>query len=339
MSPGKQICKYVIKSEGGSKSGNPITYEYGRTQITMNLSSQGFYISYERPEVENLLKENIVRDAIRKAELLYALKYSKTLSYSRIDALINEEDVCLLDTDGGDAPLTYTMYTGRLRSPMAKAWRTKGVLESIANTAKSNYDRRHAALFALIMAKSKMYETEKFMYLWMSMNAMYGYLASIRGGKGLNESQQMTLIASIYSAKYAGGLKENRDKIRGATMGFLEKLTSDELTELLVAIHKNNWNEEVLQEVKVILDELFGAKKIDPLAFFLLWLPYQIRCKYFHGEKAIPMISFSDERPLTVLKFVNGMLESFLDNELVRWFDEDNLDKEIIPKAKTAIIN
>lgn len=93
-----------------------------------------------------------------------------------------------------------------------------------------------------------------------------------------------------------------------------------------------------MQPFKELIDEAFGSTEMDPKGFFIFWLPYQLRCKYFHGEKAVPMMSFSREAPIPTLCLVNNILEDFLDSELVKWFDNDLLETVFIPRIKTTVV-
>ncbi len=50
----------------------------------------------------------------------------------------------------------------------------------------------------------------------------------------------------------------------------------------ITAIKENNWDNSLLKGVKSVIDE--GESSMDPMGLFLLWFPYQLRCKYFHAE-------------------------------------------------------
>ena len=327
-------CKYVIKAGTISQSNDLVRYLYGQTVVTLNVSPRGFCVSYERPQTDKLLKEGIVRDAIRKAELLCVLNNSKSLKYKRINVFIDEKTDCIYDADDGDTPLLYRMFSDTLTTNLSESWSDKKIQTAIANTAKSNYDRRYAALFALIMAKSKSYEIERFIYLWMAMNALYGFMSS-EYKKGIRkEWKQLQVISSYYGFKYNSGPDDKKDVIRGQLMGVLEKMNNEGRATLLAAIERNEWDDKSLQEAKCIVEENIGKNQLDPMGTFLFWLPYQLRCKYFHGEKAVPIMSFYDERPITVLKFVNKLLETFLDAELPKWFDSEAVNNEMMPRLR-----
>ncbi len=70
---------------------------------------------------------------------------------------------------------------------------------------------------------------------------------------------------------------------------------------------------------------------MHPYASLLLYLSYKMRCKYFHAEKALPLICFVNEHPLPVLRVLNVILEDYLDENLHRWFDDDLFKASILP--------
>ena len=68
-----------------------------------------------------------------------------------------------------------------------------------------------------------------------------------------------------------------------------------------------------------------------------IYFPYLVRCKYFHGERALPLLCFKNEHPLPVLCVLNVVIEDFLDENLNNWFDDGRLENEFHPRIKTMI--
>ena len=81
--------------------------------------------------------------------------------------------------------------------------------------------------------------------------------------------------------------------------------------------------------------------EFDQQALMLLWLPYQIRCNYFHGENAIPVFCYQDESLLQVISFANNLLEAFLRSELIKWIckdqRQDKMQERVQQVASTMI--
>ncbi len=70
-----------------------------------------------------------------------------------------------------------------------------------------------------------------------------------------------------------------------------------------------------------------------------IFMSYKMRCKYYHAEKALPLICFVDEHPLPVLRVLNVILEHYLDENLYRWFDNSILQASILPKISVLAEN
>lgn len=151
---------YILKTENGKVTRNPIYYKYGNTRVSLYLTSEDFYLTYERPKYDNsCLEDNYIKDALKKVELLYLVKNGKRAKYKKLFLIIGEDSFVLWDKQKNE-PLVYSMIFGSTILKMAPEWRNHKILSFIANTAKSNYDRRFSALFALLIAKSKDFEIE-----------------------------------------------------------------------------------------------------------------------------------------------------------------------------------
>ena len=340
----KERHHYLIKSENHISFQNPFHYKYGSTSVEICVAKRGFQIEYERPKlVMDLVSDDLFQDAIKKVELLGLILYSKRIKYSSITATVDDSETCLFSTDDNNCFL-YTMISEQLRSPMSEKWSDDEVINTLLYTTKSSYDRRFSSLFAFLLAKSKAYESEKFFYLWMSMNGLYGHMAEKHPEIIQKEWRQIKLVASFYEFNYDSRdkidnkQKINKNRIRGKITEIIETMDSNQLLDTISAVKENKWDNDLLEDVKSVLDEELGESLMDPMGFFLFWYPYQLRCKYFHGEKSIPIMSFPNERPLPALKFVNVLLEDFLDAELHRWFNEKLCCNKLIPLLETTIV-
>lgn len=340
----KERHHYLIKSENHISLQNTFHYRYGSTEIELCIDKKGFQIKYERPKyINDLVSEDLFRDAIKKVELLGLILYSKRIEYSSITAIVDDSENSLFSTNDNNCFL-FTMVSEQLISAMSVKWNEQNIINLLLNTPKSNYDRRFSSLFALLMAKSKTYESEKFFYLWMSMNGLYGFLAEKHPETIKKEWRQIKLIASFYGFNYDSRdtinskQKIDKNKVRRRITELVETMERDSSWEAISAIKKNKWDNNLLKGVKSIIDEEFSESQMDPMGLFLFWLPYQLRCKYFHGEKSIPIMSFPNERPIPALRFVNTLLEEFLDSELPSWFDEELCNNKLMPILKTTKI-
>lgn len=337
-----------------------IKYFYQKSEVYLSISGSGFNIetTFTKLNANPIINKNRIRDAIKKAELLYLILYGKKLQYETLcvsaGALYEEYSV----SNGIDQPLVYSMVDNMITT-MSDGWKSEEVLKGIVSAPKTKQGRLFASLYALIIAKSKMYATERFMYLWMAMNGLYGEISdiiihpdsdirnnSLEADKNtvawLNrEYGQIKFMALLQGWQYdLSSLshprnEKERNHIRLDAEILCEKIKTDSLHTFYTAVKTNDIDNKYITELQGIIknDSQDDKIVIHPYAFMTLWLPYQIRCKYFHGEFPVSLLSFENEHPLPAITVVNTFLESFLDNELPKWFDENIVDNELKPKV------
>ena len=74
-------------------------------------------------------------------------------------------------------------------------------------------------------------------------------------------------------------------------------------------------NNRILLEKNQSELELFG--------YLLGDYAYRIRCKYFHGERAIKIISFEGDYEIRIIKLAISVIESFMFEHLIDMLNEN----------------
>ena len=350
-----EVLVYTPKAKRLKK---PVKYIYQRSEVFLSVSDKGFYIetSFAKVSNEPIIGKKKIRDAIKKAELLYMILYRKKLQYDTLMISVGHvlEEVNV--SKGGEHPLVYSMADTMI-SGMAAEWRTCSVVQGVVSTPKSKQGRLYASLFALIIAKSKKLATEKFMYLWMAMNGLYGEIADIVlhtdydsdleiNKKTLEwlkmEYAQIRFLALLEGWKYNLGdlsIRKNekqQNKLRLDAENLCSNIDADRIPDFYIASkNKDEQNEQIVKLQNIIKNNSQNDNvDIDAQAFMTLWLPYHIRCKYFHGELPVSLLCFENEQPLPTIRVINYFMEAFLDEELPKWFDESILNNELKPKVR-----
>ena len=101
--------------------------------------------------------------------------FSENINIKSISVQIDDEiETVVFEKNDKTIPI-FSLIANKLARPLSIGWDNNKIITAMLNTVKSNYDSRTASLFALLNAKNKIYETEKFIYLWMSFNGMYNY--------------------------------------------------------------------------------------------------------------------------------------------------------------------
>ena len=328
--------RYELFSKNTRKSTNPFVYKYSNTpDIELSVTKTGFYVSVYRTikkEARETLSDPLFRDVVKKCCLIQLIKYG-SISFKDIFVKIDGIEEMIYSVERG--PLIYGLCGDRLHKRMSSDWGATQ-FNRILHTVKSKENRIDAALYALVMAKSKTYETEKFIYLWMAMNGLYGYIAEKAAGfmEGKNEREwikkdyaQLKFLALFYEYRYHAPDKDSVESFRlqmeveVARQKINNLPTDQDMQQLRKGI------EEVLKKFEL-------ADKMSAEAALLLYFPYLVRCKYFHSEKALPLLCFEEEHPLPVIRVLNSVLEKFLDDNLCNWMNEQKLIEEFYPRIE-----
>lgn len=339
---------YRLYTTGTELSGTPLVYSYSSTKnIKMTVDENGFYIETERKRRQdafNIDNNRLLLDAIRKACIIQLIRYGRIAVETLVLAIDSEETV-IYDAREKQEPLIYGLCGNVLQRKMSMDW-GETQEKRILKTTKSSTNRLDASLYALLVAKSKTYETERFIYLWMAFNGLYGYIAekakkfckekSVEGWIK-NEYAQLKFASMLVGHPYLGIFsEEKKDSFRFKMELEITKIRPEEVKDFLLAI-KNEEKNEHITAIEDILSEFGIKEKMSVYAAISMFFPYLVRCKYFHGERALPLLCFKNEHPLPVLRVLNVVIEDFLDGNLYKWFDEGRLENEFHPRIEMMI--
>lgn len=346
---GKKIL-YQVKANSIASSPYKYNYKYDKTDnIHLFISKNAFSIEVERtintPSHE-ILANRLFVDGIKKAHLIHTILYGTSVRVKKLTASIDKSETDIYCASSPDEYLIYCLYGKKLVSPFPNDWKNNNVGEFILSVRTENKEYRLiAALNALTMAKSKYFATEKFMYLWMAMNGLYGYIAQIAKEDVFSKSEESWInkergqieFLSIYLGFDFHWIEKGKEtEVRTAMESILGTIIETDYNKLLKALDSNNVENSTVN----MIHSFFDKNKIiesNPYILLLLWLSYQIRCKYFHSELTLPVYCFSEESPLPALKFLNYLLEQFLDNNLLLFLNNDSLQKSILPRIKNYV--
>ncbi len=331
----KHIHTLIINKVG--KNSRKYIYDFGSTKnVELTLSETGISITAQLTKVydkEEMLSGDsyLFPDAIKKALLLYLLKYNKALSISSIIVKIDDAQEEIPFPKGAKPPI-YSMINGTLQREIPKAFSSDTVFQNLLNTPKSKYDKRIASLFALLCSKSKEYETERFIYLWTSFNGMYGYLSDFtkepsNDKKRIYECDQIKYLQKYFNI--GNDMINNNDKVKIANkiISLLHTVNSEAICR------KHIDYTSLKNQIETVLIKSAGDKyNLTAYGYLLTQLAYYFRCKIVHGSKPVYLFSYGDDKELHSLKIINILLEEFIDNNLSLWFDENYINKTIIPR-------
>lgn len=338
--------RYQLIINHGSTTRTPYAYSFGGTKgILFHLRKNCALIEFMQNAVHsaNSIRtygDHLCSDAIKKAMLIHLILYSKPLIIKSVQLDVDGEisDV----TTSANNTIVFSMITGPLDSPMPQTFRTASVVNSLLNTVKSSYDGRHNALMALLLGKANPYRSEKSMYLWMAVNGFYGFLTQKANENAIDrkkrikdewqEQDLMCFVLGIGKASMSNTPREERTKIMQEAMSLLRKINiaPNVLYDCLMAGQES----QITDELKKLLAEY--KITMEPFSFFCIWLPYQIRCKFFHSNTAMPLFSYADEPMMKVLYYTNYFVERLVEENLPMWLGEKTISEEQRERIKDA---
>lgn len=342
-------------------------YQYRNKSVHIEISPDSALVSLERttdykPE-EIAMGTNIVfSDAIKKAILIHVLIYSKSLNVNTIEIYKNSNAYNYSLKDKNMAQV-FSLVNGDLNTPFSDEWKKQDFIETILNQKKDEYDSRMSALFAVICAKNKIYEIERFVNFWISFNGMYGFFSCLRVPRTNQEAEQLKrFIIHLREGHYK--LSRNLSNgIANRVTNLLENYPVDEIDynwlnndlnqqfniELLTIVREEITNKiEQLENERASLTDQGKInntnKRIRELneflnydntayAYLLVEYAYYFRCKYIHASEVLPLLSYGNEHEIKCIALVNRLLEDYISNNLYRWFSNDYIENVLKPLA------
>lgn len=175
------------------------------------------------------------------------------------------------------------------------------------------------------MSKSKTNVTERFLYLWMAMNGLYGhYATTYKGYGGVKDTLMQKEFAKLYGfdhlpeSSIADSLRSRADKVIYRNQErFAESLR----------MNKPELTEDFMHFLGTDLE------RTDPYWYYLIRHSYSYRCRIFHANYQLKLLSKAEESEIVVLRALSDVIENFLDRNLPKWFDCAFVEKEIKPRA------
>lgn len=305
-------------------------YNYRNTKdICITISENAARISCSmtvkfNPQSFAIEKNQLFSDAIKKTLLVYLIIFSKNLEVKQALLFVDGEYQMSISV-----PI-YSLIPDSLNRNMPNVWDSKEVVEQILTYSVSIYDSKIASLFALICAKSKDKETERFMYLWMSINGMYNFISKCVGNQTWKEQEKISMMLKMYDIAESALTRKDRQHIAKHIVPIVsENWDGGAITQK--SLSDSDSHKKIANAINALLKESLpnGSEEIDPYACLLIELPYYLRCSYFHASKPVLLYAFKDEQILKCLCALNETMEAFLDKELYKYFSEEYSETEI----------
>lgn len=324
----KHVHRIIINKQKGS---NCFTYDFGHTKnVSICMSRNSIYITAELGKVydkEEMLSQGsyLFPDAIKKALMLHLILYSENINMKTISVQIDEECETIINTAEGHIPPIYSLVIGKLEHPFVTSWDSVA-LQGILSQTKTKADSRMAALTAFIISKSKHFESERFIYLWMAFNGMYGFFAKKISETHNNRPVKREYKQIIYMQELLGiGCEtiqeDDKSIIAHEVIALIRRCGNKAPTRKAL---EGGEYQELAEAIESHLVRKDSQKQyqLSAYGYLLTQFSYYFRCNLIHGNKPLALFSYADEVELKCLRFINALLEEFMEENLHRWFDE-----------------
>lgn len=336
--------EYLIILNCGKRRKDPLVYQYRNTKdIELHIQKGRACIAFcqgseRKTDVLLAGTDNLCTDAIKKAMLFHLILYAEPLDIRQMDMSINGILYSVCKRKKRDEPIVYSMIETRFDHPLPDIWRDAAVLQTLISMPKSAYDSRMNAVIALLLGKTRYYRSEKAIYLWMSMNGCYNFVTEQVKAYGECSAQK----AKINNLEDERGKQNALKAIAGLSSGSRRLKEEEEKLFVKKAVTALN---RVQVDPAALYDDLINGRtctfadelntlqeqqeaQIPLMTFMTIWLPYQIRCNYFHSDQAMPLFLYAGDPLLKALYYTNYFVERFVEENLPQWLKSKEIPEE-----------
>lgn len=342
-------------------------FKYSTTGVEVKLGTNAFSISAaigeskkdEQFTIENFFKKqnSLFLETAKKVLYIYLAKNSKILNIYKLEIYRNEE--CISENIRINSLIDKDVEL--FRSFPIHNWNNDAIISLLGSKRD---DSRLSAFCALLYSKSKENELERFMYLWIAINGMYGYYKHCFQRYYNNEKDFLKKdVENNFNAKLEfkrlDFIKE-RDQIEQFFRDnewndyYIDNKDMNKIIKKVIPAFKNrditkivqlkvNLHQELTQKIQEVVK---NDVEISLKAFLIVRMPYHYRCKIFHADDPIPIFNINLNNIYKydnfILKALNNIMEEYIDINLPRWFGEKGKEidsREKINGKRTAIRN
>ena len=317
-------CKEFTYDYSATKGkGIKIRIAQNAIHICANISK--LYISDKVVTVTN----HIFSDAIKKALLLHIILYSKTICIKSMSVCIDGQIYDIPISGDKIEPPIYSLILDELVSEVPASWQNQNFINKILSSSPSNQDSRWNAVFSTLCAKNKSFEIERFIYLWMAFNGIYGYfspkinLCKLTPLRNISEATELEWFIQLHAWGAEHIPRQQSKRIADEVIAIIRKIDVNKIKS------SYDLSDELKSSIEKVLVDPNGNKyNISAYGYLLVSFAYYFRCNVFHADKPLPLFCYADEAVLKCLHLINVLLEEFIDINLPLLFDDTYVDQK-----------
>ncbi len=309
-----QLQYQLIVNGGTNYKQFPKTYDYRMTKniglaVGKNKGTVNFSVAKDyRKNPQSTYLNDLMRDGIQRLALAHLLLFEEPIDIKTVVLRVIAPEGKIDSLDFSNSMRMYSLISRKLNRHISAAIKDREVIANAITTRKSASPAPIVALYAYLYSKTKEYEFEKFMYLWM---ALIGFSKALYAIAHNREKEILEKVAYKYNlGKELLNLK-NRPGAGKKMMLIIHKNTVEVQSRDQLSV-----NEKLMSEIHNLLQENSLDGKLSAYGYCLLDFSYFLRCNYFHANEPIPLNVFDNDMVLSSVRLANSLIEEFLDEHI-----------------------
>ena len=309
----KAKYEYLVSINGGKGKVVFTDISYGKTKdielyIGKGKASFRFMMTmcYREPSEYFV---SLLKHLVKKVIIAHLLKYSQILLIKTISLLINDE---IVEMDLSSIQHPHILIPNRKCRDIHENLDNDSI-STILRIKKSDEDHRKSMIMSYVSSKLRDNVYERFSDNWISFNSMYSYVFEYEKDNGgieadLKDYEQNKM--KVLAEKYSLNICDNRKKRNGTCKHVCDYLYNN-FEQCVIAELLSDPNSTSTHNIQEII-----SAGVSIESFFVFDFSYYIRCRYFHGETPLPLVSYDDDYEMLFITLANSFLERFLDNHI-----------------------
>ena len=309
----KAKYEYLVSINGGEGKVVFTDISYGKTKdielyIGKGKASFRFMMTkcYREPSEYFV---SLLKHLVKKVIIAHLLKYSQILLIKTISLLINDE---IVEMDLSSIQHPHILIPNRKCRDIHENLDNDSI-STILRIKKSDEDHRKSMIMSYVSSKLRDNVYERFSDNWISFNSMYSYVFGYEKEKGRikgkcrgSEQNKMKVLAGKYSLNIIETREKRNETCKRVCTSLYKIQGQSVMDDLLSDSHST-----IVRNIEEIL-----PADVSVESFFVFDFSYYIRCKYFHGETSLPLVSYDDDYEMLFITLANFFLERFLESHI-----------------------
>ena len=309
--------KYSVEINRNVKKANRVAFDYRNTKdIKLSVSNNCAVASVEYGSKSdsidvNLEEKTVIRAIVLKAALAHLMLFDKPLVIKRI---VLYKDGFVVDSREYDEshPCLHCVVETPFYLSLSDAWKTTGFIDGVLHLKNTKDKQLLASIYSFLCSRGSKYEYLRFVNLWTAINGLYGHLYPKTDTRP-HEAEQIKNIIRVKELGESFPTRNENNEVVAKILPLITSIIDDNIT---VDYFSQPEHEEIDRNIQQLLSQKCKGHNLTTYGYLLFGLPYYYRCQLIHAGTPIPLFSVGSEVELRRIRFMNRIMDSFLEESL-----------------------